>query len=1245
MSISSNLYAGKIFSEHPIALYPLDDDISYISLISDSQRLFNSGGWSASANNSASVVFDDSPTVPSPGSPFDSDIYTSASVSGISLDNTEIIIESPSLFNFSDLNQAMKTFASAIYLYQDYLYVNWYEFGYKYDDIYTSSEKEVVTRVIANESIEWINFDTSFVPPEFESENIKIFLRINVDAPSGGGSGEANFLVNGITIGQWSENSSSESLGVQEVETPLGYSGTPALEYGIQENSAYHIIEDSRLLAVNQGIPMVYGSDNLTKIYPSASANPSLIIPGNGFLFEKGRYKKHTVEFWMRINPDTIESRRIFGPINNDYGIYVRDGMISLLIGDNFGSHAVAQWYRPMLVHVVIDETNAYLFINGEQVIDISINKETLDLPSENDWVAFYSYSDILEFEVDCVSFYNYPIALQVAKRRLVYGQGTDSPQNIADNYKGTNAYINFSNAEYTANKVYPDIANWEAGYRNNLVATRRSISSPNYSLPEVFIGGRSVQDLYNDNKIVNDLTGDSFFTFRPNTLDGKFTTSGLKWNEPGYLYFDSLGIFDSLSSFYGVYSTLDPDQTSTLVLINNSNTSDEFEITLDQGTIYYKFNNEVISSQTINEITYSDYYEYNNYNFEWSYNAPYGYGYGDILGWEYSFAFGINIKNFVENGDYRLKRFFRSPESLQAYFGGNGTNTFIGKIHSIGFSNIENYSEISSVFLQDGSVDYTEYEFLANHYATYTLVPMIRFNRFFLDISISSKWEEYFPLASFAGYVKDSLGNTYYDIDSLQINFGFPSITERVFETIENTGWTYLELHNEYNHPVFKSYEILDNSLITGYQDYDDLQNNNIVQSFINTEKSSIRAYTTFQLLSEGSNEPLSNFPYSSRIIDCCFVDAASVNTNDNPYKAYKTKFEIVDGVVVFPPKNIDFKDVSINLYFDIKQDGIISSPVKIRDLEISSRALSQYEVNKIGTESGLPIYPYTKSGIYFDRKEQNPIRISKKRMPYLALSKDSGIKALGRQDVEKEYGVAVPINQERKTGKDLQNPYSIGAMQVWAKFDNYEFPATNYPVFEIQDINKTIEFVISATSSTERGIIVARNKQTKLIENNIIFYQNGKRVKNPIIEKNEWNAIGISFEEPLNFNGYTGYINLFRGMTFNNISYYPTFGLGEVSSILARTWLRVLTADDISNFDWKYWYDQNGLSEIQQWRDVYVVDETRTSALTPKDIYKTFIGTNRIVVDDDDSISIDADQLSILSDVSWNRFSGTPA
>ena len=42
---SSNLYAEKIFANHPLAIWPLDDSADYISLITEAERDIESVTW------------------------------------------------------------------------------------------------------------------------------------------------------------------------------------------------------------------------------------------------------------------------------------------------------------------------------------------------------------------------------------------------------------------------------------------------------------------------------------------------------------------------------------------------------------------------------------------------------------------------------------------------------------------------------------------------------------------------------------------------------------------------------------------------------------------------------------------------------------------------------------------------------------------------------------------------------------------------------------------------------------------------------------------------------------------------------------------------------------------------------------------------------------------------------------------------------------------------------------------------
>lgn len=1226
MSGSSNLYAANVYSEHPIAIWPLDDDVSFISLISDSNRNF--ANW-----NKTNCSANSSPTLPDIASPFVEATYYGITGAVPVSNGTDIELISPAIFTFEDLSTGLETFSLNFYLYQDSIYVNYYEIGFKYYDNFETQDIEIIRTVTAYPEKSWINFNYTFDVPEFDSDSCYLIIRANVD--TGGVAGDYNFVVNGMSVGQWSETTSSKSLGAYKTNVPTSASisleGISADQYGILSDNAYYLVDvDNSLLAKNEGIPMVYGSENITKIYsPADNLSPSLIFPGNGMLNERGRYNNYTLEFWLRIYPDTKEKRRILGPLGSDYGIYVSEGFITLVVGNNIASHNISDWYRPMLVHFIIANDTVQLFINGEQVIELSYIRSNILLVEENEWWGFYSYSDIKLFEIDCISILPYIIPLQVAKRRFVWGQGVEVAEIIDVAYQGKNASITFPNAKYTANKIYPDIERWDAGYFNNLVATTKSISTPSYSLPNIFLSGRQVDEWYNDNKIVNNLVypgsyyeyeyyyynpvfgHPKFFTFRPNVNESgtQWITSGSNWTEQCYLNFPTMSFLTNpTSAFYGIFEVDEEINISRpLIHIVNSLTGKRFEININGFEVTYNFDGTELYSETVGTS---------------------------------HFCVGVHIPTISREFSYELATFFGVQEFLQMYVGGNGNATFEGKIYRVGFADATNYNKISDHFDDNGIILFDSDDLLEQHYATYTLMPFDMYNRFFLDISVSATWEEYFPLSYFASYVRDRNGNKFYDLDYLQFNFGYPSLIEEIETFIQNDGWIYAELDEQYSAPIHKSYEILDNSNITGYTNYNDLATNSVVSIEINTLNSSLNAFATFQLLAEGADEPLDNFPYTKELTDSYYIDAAAENTGANPYKAYKTKFSIIDGTIIYPPKNISFEDVAIVIHFTIHQDAIITNPIKVRNLEISSKALNQTGLTPIGTESGIDIYPYTRTGIYYDGKTKNPILIYKENTPYLYLTKNSGIKVIKSFDT-KEYGVIIPINTAK------ENNFAAGIIQMWMKYDFNEFAGVPVPIFDIEYNGGKLEFVIIADTTARRGIIYARDELTKQTYENIIYYQNGIQVKNPTIMRDDWNAIGFTFLEPLNYSQYTGSINIFSGLTFNNISVYKSTGLNEYSYIIPRVWDKVLfdsVIDPSNDLTWQYWYDEGGASAIKQWKNVYILAEDISFAIRPSDIYSNYIGTNIAVIDDDTGISIVEDDFSIFADTSWLTYSAKP-
>lgn len=1222
MSAVSNFYAAKLYSEHPIAIWPLDDDVSYISLIDDQQRTFEVGaspyvGWTID-NGTA----DDALPLPDEGSPFDSEIY--AGIAGDTPVSNGTIIEaiSPELFLFSDCSEELETFCISMYVYQPSVYAVEYNFGYKYYDDDTASWVEVLTTVSALSGNGWINLQDTFYIEEFDADYCHLIFRVTVD--TGGSPGEYDFIFNGITVGQWSENFTSVSLGATKEDPPASYDYSnyvvPADQYGLLSDNSYYIVEDGKLLAKNSGIPMVFGSENVTKIYPSSDENASLIIPNKNMFTETGKYKDFTLEFWLKIRPTTRESRRILGPIDTTDGIYVQEGFISLVINNNFFSHNVSEWYRPMIVHLVIKNENFSMFINGEQVGQLSVDIENMNF-SQEEWLGIYSYEDINMMEVDCVSIFPYAVPLQVARKRFVWGQGTDPIELINDQFEAEEVVVNFSNSKYAVNKIYPDMERWDAGYYNNLIATTSSISMPEYSLPIVNLGGRDIAEWYTDNNTLNDLLNPEpseepkFFTFRPNiefigSTDTWVAEDGTNWTEQCYLNFTSLSFLARpLSAFYAIFETVgEVEGTRTLFKIVNTLNGKVFEIIINGYEVTGGFENEVIYEFDGEELT--------DTGFQAEEGVP--------------FVVGCHIPSLSNAFNFELAAFFGAPELLQMYVGGDGTTTFEGKIYRIGFSDQLNYGEISESFDDyTGIVIYDDEELLEGPYASYTLSPFFRYETFFLDISVSCQWEEYFPLSSFASYITTSSGSTVYDLDYMQINFGYPSLIEIVAESVDNEDWTYQELQEEYNYPISKSYEILDNALLTGYADYTDLASNIVTQYQIDTTGSSLQAYATFQLLAEGANEPLDSFEYSKALTDSYTVYAETENTNEYPYKAYNTKFSIIDGTIVYPPKTINFQDVAIVIHFNIEQDGIISNPLKVKSLEIASRCLNQNSLTEIGTKSGIPMYPYVKTGIYFSGKSKNPIMIEKNNLPYLYLTENSGIRVL-EDDAEKEYGIIVPINQFESVN------YSLGAIQMFIKYDVTQPVLVTQVIATMSHPEGVIEFTITSDETALRYYIGARDKLTKENYENLTFYQNGIRVVSPYVSENEWNSIAIALIDPIDLSGGSESFNLFYGCNFNNISFFKTSGLNQFGVTIPKVWSNIY--EDVSVFDWQYWYDENGVLTVpNEWKDIYVLEETFEFSTTPKEIYQSYCGTNIIVVDDDTGMSIENDEFAVFADQSW--------
>lgn len=1208
MSISGNFYADKVYSEHPIALWPLDEQVYYLSLINDNDRLFSN--WTLT-----NATGSDTPTIPDISAPFPQEVYSSFTANTSSPVTVEA--ESPELFSLSETNADIETFCVNFFLYQKPDFINWFKVGFRYNDALSNPQEVISGEIQPPQTESWLNFNETYSIPASWSGSLKIFIQVSFSDSSGGDETSRTLIMNGLSIGQDSETTCYTSLGNEYITLPesAGFTnlyGISADQYGVVFDNAYYTVRNNRLLAKNDGIPLIYGTNHSTKIYSSNVGLPSLIFPGKGMLNEAGRNKDYTLEMWIKLDASTSSAQKIAGPVASNDGLYVKEGFLTLAIGNEVASHCVGEWYRPMLVHVILKNGTASLLVNGEAVVEIPYSKTVIDLPNNRDWWGIYSYPTFSVFYIDCISILPYAISEVVAKRRFVYGLGTPSVQSIDDGFDGTPTSIDFSTAEYGSSVLYPDFYRWDAGYFNNFDANRDLLSVPNYSLPNINIAQRNVNEWYENNKIVNDLEYPSgnhpkFVTFRPNiSYDSNgdplaWDYSGINYTDPSYFNFPSLNVLNnSLAAVYGIFEA-DEDINEDRVLMSfvNITNGDTFKISINSDTVSYSINNRNIHDEII------------------------------TIGTE--FLVGINFESAGTAFGFEISRFFSSPSSIQLYVGGDGISTFEGKIYSVGFADQSNYELIPTNFDINGIALSENYEILIDHIASYTLLPEYEYERLFLDISIYSQWEEYYPLTYFAGYVKDQNGNLVYDLDAIQLNLGY--------QYVESEGtWPYSELKDSY---IGQSYSDLQSSV---YSNYFNLFRNNTTGDTLNVSNSSLQSYITFQTLASGANLPLESFSYTKNLALDSVIYADEENTVSLPNKVYDTKFVFTDNCIVYPPKTNNFTDYAMVLHLNLTQRAILKNPLKIRNLGITAKNLNYnsstndpQQRNYIGTKFGTKIYPRKVDGGIIDYKDKNPLLIYKTTTPYLYTTKKSGIQLINTTDGSVasptvEHSASIPVNENGSFD------FSVGAIQFFMSSRLIE--NGQYRLMDINYKGGKISIIINK-DNTGNEIKAYHNNGTSLIEaTNVVFYQNGRYVLSPKTIDKEWDVIGVLFPDQLDFSeSSTGSIDIFGGVLFNNISFYLAEGLGVKTDINIRTWENVLNYEGTTRL-WSFWDTGS-----QTWRDVYVLGETTSFFSNPSNIYQTYTGTNRSVVDDNNGIRFNKTSSSIYTQVVWRSLTEKPA
>jgi hypothetical protein len=1144
MANPSNLYAEKIFSEHPIAMWALDDQADYLSLISDLKR----DVYRASPDADAWTITNGTKEVnyvilnePLP------DTSTTTVFSTFEVGQTTTIsLTSSAIVSPLAMNASLETFSIGAYLYSETPTVTSYEIGYTYDGLASPVLKKFDSQIFSR----WSFISETFSIPATPNP-IKVVIKITHTNAGGVEDPETppyKFYINGVTFGQWSEEFSAVSSGVYgsplPASVPFTYNAITATSYGLQDLSGYYFVNSEALVAKNSGVPIVYGSSNVTRILPNG-IHPSLIIPGLGFLNESGRYREYTVEMWARIDSKATTATRIFGPIGSQDGIYVDGPFIKIKIGDSVGAHPITEWYRPMLLDFKVLENSASLLINGEQVIEIAYSTQEIDLPPEtiiqggveknNDWLGFYASENVPFLDVDCVAIYSYLVPAVVAKRRFAYGQAVEFPESANSAYGGTSVLIDYAFADYTSNYSYPDIGRWNQGIIDNLSIVDDSLSVSDYKLPAaIFDDNSTTKSWYKSLYQISGQQTDPFISFV---------------NKNGYLLFENMNVIkQDIKAFFGVFGLPESFSSSKQILfkIQHKSNSNYLEIYTESGILYYN-----LFFDGVSKVLYED-----------AAVVP-----GENL------SVGIDIKAFSEYFGNQILSFFGNKNQLFLSVGGDQDfqNTFSGKIYKVGFCSERNLEKISSVFEEKGvmrTLEPVPLNEIKNFVASYTLIPKINFNTIMMDIAINGYWEDYQPLTYYAQYVSDIQDNKYYDLDFIQFNIDYPAL--------ENfTGGNY------------------------------------------DTSDNMVRSYVSFQYL---KNNPSAKNSYFS-------VMPAPQNNVVSPGSEWvTTKYEVVDGTVIYRPKGIRITDVSIVTHLEWTVPGIISNPLIVKKMQYASQAFNENTSNPIGTRFGTPVFPYLKYGSYFDYKSRNPYRIYKGSNPYLYLTKNSGIEKAGDYSEIVNRGFSVPVN------KDLSDSYKVIAIQAFLRYGKESFPLDPEQIFEIESKDTYIKFYIVANDITgKRARIYGVNARTGRLENGIAFYWNGNLVREPVITLSDWGVLGVSFSRILDFDSYPGGLRFTGSVLVNNISQYKATSLQEIQRNTLRSWLLTVNPTPTTSEIWGGW------SQDFSWNGVLVAIQSNIFGVDPSDIYKTYIGTNKIIIDDDIPLRFNNYEYNTYQGITW--------
>ena len=1182
---SSSLYASRVFAEHPVALWAIDEPNYFVSLVSQEQKEIAEPYWDFTNAISSSAAFTLS------GYPFDdlevNKVYL-ASASGTPIEYMATLSSSVSYLQF-DPNKGSVCVSNYIYipsstsiLHADIGFiVNGEELYTRYSYLNVNTwEKISHTNTTSN---------NGFIP----------FIRIIFDPDVDANESESSVYFNGVSVGQWSENYNSVSTGISlsslsaSIASLIDFEGdiktTVIDSYGYDDSDNGYVLSLSNsLLAELSGTPMVYGSSGNVKlskkplnvigsINDSASSAyaefideggssiflnqeqyrnfPCLVFPGKGFLNQFGYNKTLTTEFWLRISPEVTTQTRIFGPLASSDGIYIEKDFIKINVGKYTKSYFIGKWYRPMLVHFCQGPNEIFLMINGEKVISIPI--DSLEIPTfpaeDEDYLGFYTDDRIYLHEIDSFSIFSYIVPEQIAKKRYVFGQGVQEQENIVEAFNGTLSYIDFPFSGYSSTIKYPDRTKWEDGFYNNIVANSEGISLPQHSLPEILFNNNTAlsgfeksaitSGFYEDNYLIQD-EDHPFIVMDP---DNSYISNG----SYGTIYFSKLNqtSYQTRSVHSILKSSNDVSTRQSLLYISNNTQTNVFEVAINSGSIQYLYNDTVLNSASISASSY--------------------------------FAVGIDFNKIQQAYNSTVGSFFSTPENLSLNFAGNQEDVFLGKIFSLTINNdFFTDKDGSQIFNSSGLAIKDFNSSLYDYIGSYTLLPKTTNTEMILDVGVSGYWENSIPLSYFGKYITQANGDLKYDLDMIQFNIDAPT-----------------SILSKYN------------------QESSDYQ-----------ESLSTKVYVTLQNISEIGQVVYTQFTNTEVVGINRILDLGEITSSEN------TKYKINDRTVIYPPKDISgFTNYYITVHIEISSKGINTENVKVKNMGLASLAFDEGQFYSINTPSTGKFYPIVKNQDQHVFKRSIPVLIDTESSPYLYLSGDSGIEVLPEIDENLVKGISVPINEGLKPNQEI-----VG-LQMFLMYNESDSFTERKTIGKIFSSNISFDLVLVPEEDGKRAFLNIVRTDTGASLKKVKLFLNGKLVNKIVIEPFLWNNILVSFEiepEQLNYpiylDGIIGEIEIYSGVKIDSVASFVELDPIRQNLFIYDEWR------DVDDFDWQYWSASSSWIVALNERSV----EVTILSLDGKDLFNTYLGLSSGVANDDSILDVSFDSVLILNDAEWDNY-----